>query len=155
MYLRGLAGKTADDILNGLCQVAALLPQTYQEGVQLLAPTKQEDRLDKDWLKHTKQMGARKRKCHSAFTDFKFLQLLLSWPYHLKEMYLRRVLSYGDNSLLVPVKPRTRTQLFTTFAQLQFKCIAPHCINQLTWNENIKHLLRQKGKRFLVPVCHI
>lgn len=42
MYLRSLAGKTADDILNRLCQIAALLPQTYQEGIQLLTPRNQE-----------------------------------------------------------------------------------------------------------------
>lgn len=40
MYLRGLAGKTADDVLNRLSQVAALLPHTYQEVMQLLTPAK-------------------------------------------------------------------------------------------------------------------
>ena len=40
MYLRGLAGKTADDILNRLRQVAALLLHAYQVVMQLLTPAK-------------------------------------------------------------------------------------------------------------------
>lgn len=41
MYLRGLAGETADNVLDGLRQVATLLPHTYQEVMQLLIPATQ------------------------------------------------------------------------------------------------------------------
>lgn len=47
-YLRCLAWKTADDILNGLCQVTALLPKANDEGVQLLAPKSKEDGSDQN-----------------------------------------------------------------------------------------------------------
>lgn len=40
MYLRGLAGESADDVLDRLRQVATLLPHTDQEVMQLLIPAK-------------------------------------------------------------------------------------------------------------------
>lgn len=42
VYLRGLARKTVDDVLNYLCQVAALLSHANQEVMQLLTPAKHE-----------------------------------------------------------------------------------------------------------------
>lgn len=40
MYLRGLTGKAVDDVLNRLCQITTLLPDTDQEVMQLLTPAK-------------------------------------------------------------------------------------------------------------------
>lgn len=40
-------GKTVDDIMKGFCQVAAVVPHTYQDVTQLLAPTKHDKHLDK------------------------------------------------------------------------------------------------------------
>lgn len=51
--------------------------------------------------------GARKRNHHWAFTKSKLLQLLLSWPYHLKQMYLHKTLPYSNNNIPASVKPST------------------------------------------------
>lgn len=51
-YLIGLAGKTADDILNCLCQVTTMLPYSYQEVMQLLTPAKHEQLIHKKFNSH-------------------------------------------------------------------------------------------------------